>query len=387
VERSLNAREKFNAVLNFESGVKTLKVEYGYWAGTIRNWFQKGLPKRMDIPETILDGDLVYSASPLTPGQIGSCDANVGNYFGLESNASKFPTDYSPMLEKKILEETKDYQIFTDRYGITQKILKKGASVPMVIDTPVKNMDDFHAYKERYDDDYAKRLPRDWKNVIQKLKARNFPLRLGGNPFGFLGFPRHLMGSTNYMLKLYDDPRLIKDINDFSLHFVMNYWSAILDEIEVDCVFIFEDMSYRSGSLISLAMVREFLLPYYKKFIDFLHQYRIRNILVDSDGLVEELIPLWLEVGVSGVFPMEAVNDIVKIRETYPRLQMMGGIDKTILMHGNRDAIDRELEKTAALIKQGGYIPHIDHSIPLDAAWDSFVYYRKRLNDIIDAAE
>jgi uroporphyrinogen decarboxylase len=372
--------------MNFEPGVKTLKTEYGYWAGTIRNWFQQGLPRTADIPESILDGELIYASSPITRGQTGSCDPVVNSFFGLDPNASKFPVDYSPLFEKEILDESEDYVVFTDRYGITQKIVKTGASVPMVIEEPVKDRDDFHAYRERYDDDFSKRLPEDWQHLTSNLKNREYPLRLGGNPFGFLGFPRHLMGVTNYLLKLYDDPGLIKEINEFYLHFVMDYWGAIFDEVQVDCVFIFEDMSYRSGSLISLAMVREFLLPYYRELIDFLHQYRIRNILVDSDGLVEELIPLWVEVGVSGVFPMEAVNDIVKIRDTYPRLQMMGGIDKTVLMHDDRDSIDRELTKIEALIQTGGYIPHIDHSVPLDARWDSFVYYRKRLNDIIDAA-
>jgi uroporphyrinogen decarboxylase len=89
-------------------------------------------------------------------------------------------------------------------------------------------------------------------------------------------------------------------------------------------------------------------------------------------------------VGVTGLFPMEAVNDTMRIRRDYPRLQMLGGIDKRILIGGDHAGIDAELEKAEALMKTGGYIPHIDHSVPMDAEWELFSYYRTRLNEIID---
>lgn len=143
-------------------------------------------------------------------------------------------------------------------------------------------------------------------------------------------------------------------------------------------------MSYKMGSLISMEMVKEFLSPYYVKFIDFLKQYNIKHIFVDSDGLVEELIPAWMSTGVTGVFPMEAVNNLENVREQYPRLQLMGGIDKKILINNAKGDIDRELKKASRIVRQGGYIPHIDHSIPMDAKWEAFSYYRNKLNDILD---
>ena len=75
-------------------------------------------------------------------------------------------------------------------------------------------------------------------------------------------------------------------------------------------------------------MFNQFMRPYYLKFIDFLKQYRIQNIFVDCDGLVDELTPLWTGVGVNGLFPIEAVNNISAIREKYPKLKMMGGFNK-----------------------------------------------------------
>jgi hypothetical protein len=108
--------------------------------------------------------------------------------------------------------------------------------------------------------------------------------------------------------------------------------------------------------------------------------------VVDCDGKIDELVPAWVKAGVTGLFPIEAVNDIVAMRGEYPRLQLLGGVDKRPLIAGDRAAIDRELARIAPLVGQGGYIPHIDHSVPEDIGWESFAYYRRGLNTIIDKA-
>jgi uroporphyrinogen decarboxylase len=167
----------------------------------------------------------------------------------------------------------------------------------------------------------------------------------------------------------------------------MEYWSEIMSDLIPDCVLIWEDMASKTGSLISPDMVREFMLPYYVRIIDFLKQHDIRNIHVDSDGYIENLIPLWNEVGVTGIFPFEiqAGNNLLKIRDCFPNLQMLGGIDKRILTVDKKEThIDKELEKVKIILKTGGYVPHMDHHIPDDASWKNFKYYRMKLNEIIE---
>ena len=178
---------------------------------------------------------------------------------------------------------------------------------------------------------------------------------------------------------------MIRDINRFYLDFVKEYWSLILKDIEIDCIFILEDIAYRSGSFISREMFREFLSPYYIEFIDFLKQYNIKNIIVDCDGLIDELIPLWIELGVNGIFPIEAVNDLVEIRHQYPGLKLLGGFDKKVLFAGSsREIIDQEIARIVSVTAKGGYIPHIDHAVSADVTWDNFKYYRFKLNEILD---
>jgi len=127
------------------------------------------------------------------------------------------------------------------------------------------------------------------------------------------------------------------------------------------------------------------MLPAYQKVTSFLKEMGVNVILVDTDGKIDKLIPLFLESGVTAIFPFEvqAGNDVVSLRKEYPRLQILGGIDKLKIAQG-KEAIDEELNaKVPFLLKAGGYVPHIDHHVHPEISWEDFKYYRSRLNEMI----
>ena len=65
---------------------------------------------------------------------------------------------------------------------------------------------------------------------------------------------------------------------------------------------------------------------------------------------------------------------------------MMGGFNKKVLFAGSpRSNIDEELARIGKVLKQGKYIPHIDHAVSMDVTWENFKYYRNRLNEMCDA--
>ena len=80
------------------------------------------------------------------------------------------------------------------------------------------------------------------------------------------------------------------------------------------------------------------------------------NVTVDSDGNIEELIPLWLESGVNGFLPLEvAANmDAISMRKQYGRnIVLIGNIDKRALI-GGKEAIKREVEHKRGFKKNYG---------------------------------
>lgn len=385
----MTPRERFKAVMDFEKGVPTLKAEYGYWVTTITNFIDQGMPVSKRLPADISLGGTVSGAVGVGSFDTTVVDENIRSLFDLDPYPSKFPFDVSPMLPEEVLERGDAYNIVRDKYGITKKVLTSGTSTPLDLDFPIKSRKDFEQYKEHYSRPVADRLPKEWDTVKRGIKDRDFPIRLGGFPFGFLGLPRHLIGTAELFMLMYDDPGLIKEMNAFFLQFVMEYWDVLIRDIDPDFVLIWEDMASKTGSMISKEMFEEFLSPFYRELIDFLKQHHITNIHVDSDGYIEELLPLWTDLGVTGLFPFEiqANNNMLRIREEFPRLQILGAVDKRILMaNKSRQDIDAELTIAEKLLGQGGYIPHADHHVPDDAVWENFSYYRNRLNDLVDAA-
>jgi hypothetical protein len=376
--------------MRFEPGVRAPKAEFGYWTTALKRFVREGLPVAEPLPADLPDNGTASGAEQVWPGDGVAIERNIRACLGLEPYPAKFPADLSAQLPEKVLEESEEYKLYTDRYGITLKVYKKGTSAPLDLAFPIAARSDFERYKEHYSSaGLASRLPADWEAQARRLRARDFPIRLGGFPFGFFGFPRHLIGSDRLYLMMYDDPQLIKDINEFFLGFVMDYWDRIIPAVRPDCVLIWEDMAGKTGSLISPAMFEEFLSPFYRPLIDFLRQHRVPNILVDSDGYIEKLIPLWWRLGVTGLFPIErqAGNDPLAIRRAFPRLQLLGAVDKRVFAAGrSRADIDAELAMIAGLLPAGGFVPHADHHVPDDSGWENFRYYRESLNRRIDEA-
>jgi hypothetical protein len=388
----MDAREKFLSVMRMKdgdySGVKIPKVEFGYWAGTIRRWFEQGLPCIEPVPDSISDGIAVMANKNIYSKMEKAGDVNVQPVFGLDQYLTKFPVDYSPMFAHETIEKTETHIIYKDEYGVLNKNDVNITSLPMELEHPVKDRKSWEEYKQHYSpESIKKRLPPDWKNLTERLKIRDFPIRLGGTNGGFLGFPRQIMGLTTYMMTMYDDPALIDDICETFLNFLLEYYGAIAADVKIDCLLIWEDMAGKMGSLISPAHFKKFLTPRYKAMVDFAKKAGIDIVITDSDGYVEELIPLIVETGVTGMYPFEraAGNDLLRIRKDFPDFQLIGGFDKRVLFAGSgKDKIDSELAITKQLLKSGKYIPHMDHFVSPDCTWANFTYYRKALNSIID---
>jgi len=388
----VNPREKFLSVMRMEdgdySGVKLPKVEFGYWAGTIRKWFDQGLKKRAEVDPKISDGIAVMANRNIYAKMEKAGDLNVAPVFGLEPYLTKFPVDYSPMYETVVVDKTDTHIIYKDSYGVLNKNDIHITSLPMELSHPVTGWDSWNTYKEGYSPGtIAKRLPPNFDQLAKTLKDRDFPIRLGGTNGGFLGFPRQIMGITGYMIKLHDDPALIHDICDTFLNFLISYYSAIIEKVDIDCILIWEDMAGKSGSLISPAHFKEFLAPRYRAMVDFARNAGIDIVITDSDGYVEQLIPLIADTGVTGMYPFEraAGNDLLRIRAAYPNFQIMGGFDKRVLFDGaTHKEIDDELAIIEKMLSYGRYIPHVDHFVSMDCTWANFTYYRGRLNEIIE---
>jgi uroporphyrinogen decarboxylase len=56
-------------------------------------------------------------------------------------------------------------------------------------------------------------------------------------------------------------------------------------------------------------------------------------------------------------------------------LVLWGGIDKRVLSRSKKEIEHEVLSKVPELLKNGGYIPSIDHSVPPDVPFKNFEFY------------
>ena len=395
-DEGLSTKDLFYRIADFKPAPRTLKWEFGYLSLTIPRWYREGLPRKEQgkpLPKTLTTVGQAFP-QPLIRGNKSEYRKpdDVSDYFKLDEGFLAFPINYwiYPHLSEVVISEDEDHKEIVDSEGVRKKIYKDDSSMPLWLELPVKTRNDWEEIKrQRFDlDNISKRYDAatDIEDFIEKSKYRTVPLVINHFPVGFFGSLRQLMGEERLLLTYYDDPGLIKDMLDH----LCTLWISIAEEltarIDFDVGYFWEDMSYKQGSLISPSMFREFMTPMYKKFIGFLKARGIKKFSLDTDGNVETLVPLLMEAGINILYPFErqAGNNLLKFREEYPQLIMMGGFDKNVLA-GSKEDIDRELDITKQLIKKGGYIPYGDHLFPHNIPWENFKYYRSRLNQIIDS--
>jgi uroporphyrinogen decarboxylase len=251
-----------------------------------------------------------------------------------------------PLFPEEVIKEEADWLLVRNEFGGIEKRLKDRNSLPSLLNGHIVNQGDWEKFKaERLQPTLDGRLPQNWQELKAGYKNRSYPLAIGGGQ-GFFGTPRYLFGEVQVLTSFYDDPDLVHQIIMDLTNFWIEIYDQILDQIDVDLALIWEDIAYNAGPLISPATFRTFMLPAYQKFTGFLRDRGIKHILVDSDGDIWKLLPLFIEGGVTGLYPFEvnAGMDIVQVRKAFPRLQILGGIDKIALAKGE-SAIEAELQE------------------------------------------
>lgn len=335
---------------------------FGPWPETLARWHREGLPEDADYARVCgFDGDLRH----LVPVNGFLC----------------------PGFQEQVLEEDERTRVVVDGWGARKRERKDGVSMPEFLSFAIRTRADWEREKRRFDPAAPHRFPppADWERYCAENAARTDPCYAGDRPIGFFGGPRELLGLEGLIYLLHDDPSLAEEILDTLCGLWCALYPRAIREAGVDFFFIWEDMCFKTGPLLSPALFRRFLLPRYQRFTAVLRSLGVDIILVDSDGDPRALLDLWLEGGVTCLFPWETQMglDITEVRRRYPTLQMIGGIDKSRLAYG-REAIDHELKKVPSLLESGRYLPAVDHFVPPDVSWDSYRYFCDRLRHLIE---
>jgi uroporphyrinogen-III decarboxylase len=290
-----------------------------------------------------------------------------------------------PEYEVREVERNAERILARSRWGALELSQPDSEVMAIAVRGPVQDRASWAEVKERLNPKTPGRFPDDWAATILRTKANEEPVYAGDLPIGFFGALRELFGFETLAVLFYDDPDLIHEVLDTLCDLWIDIYTRALRDVRIDWFMIWEDMCYKGGPLISPALVREFMLPRYKRLTDAVREQGCPHVLVDSDGDERLLVPLWLEGGVNIVFPWERQFglDLLEVRRRYPTMGIMGGVNKAALSQG-REAIDRELEKLPPLLEAGYFVPGLDHGVAPDTSWDDYRYFHERLRGLVE---
>jgi len=227
------------------------------------------------------------------------------------------------------------------------------------------------------------RAVREAKRLARAHERGEFTLRFILN--GFFWYPRRLFGIEGHLYAFYDHPELMHCINRDLLAFNLEAIERVCKYIRPDLLSLMEDMSYNHGPMLSQGCFDEFLRPYYLELAKSLRAHGV-PFFVDTDGLVDQLVPWLLDCGVEGLLPLERQSgvDVLALRAKYPNLKMLGGFDKMVMNRGEA-AIRGEFERLRPLMRMGGFIPSVDHQTPPGVSLEEYKLYIKLFNEYTEA--
>lgn len=377
----MDARERFTNSLTFQPVDRPFRWEsLGMWPETLARWYGEGLDLGLQQAQAqdwgaMLDDE--YERVLVRGFGFDRLDYLRG---AVVSGYTESP--YFPAFERTVLAETESTRIVRGSDGIVQKEFKtfETSSMPQFLKFPVENRQDFVNLLPRLDPDSPGRFGGNWPELCRAYAGRDFPLGL--TLCGAFGHPRNLFGIENLCAAYYDQPSLVHEILEHWANFYCRLSRRVWQDVHFDFILIWEDMAYKGGSLISPRLVREFMLPYYRRVIETVRGLGCELIIVDTDGDVRQLAPLFIETGVNVLLPFEvqAGMDVRQFRALYGKsLALIGGLDKRLLVHAG-PRLEEEIEQKAfPLLEEGGYIASLDHTVPPDVSLENFRRYLELL--------
>ena len=361
----MNNKERINAILHYQKYDMMPVVSFGFWNETCQKWAEEG-----HITQEESQGYCSY-------GDNSEGDRAIMKKLGFDFNWNSCVsgnTGLSPWFEPRDISVEPDGSIIQcDGSGLIVRTVPGVVSIPAEIGTSLtgrKAWEELYLPKLQYTPDRI-----DF-NGLKNLPTE-IPVGLYcGSLFGLM---RNLLGVEHLSYLYADDEELYDEIIETFGTLSYQIVKAVLETgNKFDYAHFWEDICFKNGPLVSPSVFKDKVGPQYKKITGLLKQYSVDIVSVDCDGMIDALIPTWLENGVNTMFPIEVGTwdaSIAPWREKYGReLRGVGGMNKTVFAQDYK-AVDKEIERLKALVALGGYIPCPDHRIAPDAIFENVQYY------------
>ena len=172
----------------------------------------------------------------------------------------------------------------------------------------------------------------DWEAMakadMERIKLDRTQTALGGSAsFGPFMTLTNMMGLTEGMCAMFEEPEAVKELFNWIVDFFEPYNQKILDYYKPDVWNLSDDTCAEDNPFFSVAMYRDLFKPIYarmaKPAVD-----RGIPVLFHICGRMEDFVPEMIDFGVKYVEPAQESNDLLALKATYKgKVSIMGGFD------------------------------------------------------------
>jgi hypothetical protein len=359
----MTLRERFRRTMAFQSVDRLPNWEFGYWAETLNNWHAQGLP-----PEV-------------------TDEASAYRWFGIEPWGAFAPVNVMglvPGFPYTVVSEDADYTTYRDGDGALARINRHGdKSIPHYLEFAIKGRADWERFREHLRP-HPSRIPADLAARGAALKDREVPLFIGIG--SMIGSPRNWIGFENIAMMVHDDPELLEEIVETCCQLVCSTLEQALPHLDPDIGAGWEDICFNSGPIVGARFMRDVVKPRYQRITGLLRKHGCDLAWTDCDGNILPILDSFVDGGINVMFPVEVHggSDPLALRRRQPGLRMNGGFDKMALLQG-KAAIRAELERLLPLVREGGFIPGVDHRVQADVSYENYRWYLKLKRELYGA--
>ena len=144
-------------------------------------------------------------------------------------------------------------------------------------------------------------------------------------------------------------------IEDFYLRANRIFYEATAGRL--DAVLIGNDLGSQTGLMLSPELIREYVLPGTKKFVDQAKSYGLK-VIHHSCGAVFDIIPDLISLGIDVIHPIQALAanmEAERLKETFEgKVSFCGGVDaQELLVNGTPDEVFATVRRLKRLFPTG----------------------------------
>jgi hypothetical protein len=246
---------------------------------------------------------------------------------------------------------------------------------------------ELHRLRGALDPNGRSRLPGRWSTLVNKWRARDYPLflRVHRGFFLSMGVEGWKRFAEVIVLPL-RDPEFVREAMRVQGEFSARIAERVLQDAEIDAAVFTEPIAENRGPLISPKMYEDFVLKSYEPILAVLRRYNVETVILLTFANIRPLIPSILKWGFNCLWACEAPQkdmDYRDVRREFGRdLRLIGGIDLDVL-RVNKESIKREVyEKVPPLLEDGGFIPLADGRVRKDIPLENYLYYRRCFEEV-----